>query len=256
MSELGAIVFSREIREKIMGHGTHYAEVEAQGIGNLGDVLNRSLGRFGEEQSYDANPCSNSPYLLTSEIVTKEKAYRLVEKLVIRDDSPTPIVRYTDDYTETKKKVIKSVSREVYERMRRNHRESNPVNYCNLFEDTVYKATVVSFPKVKAPKASNTEGKMVVKYVLVSKGSTLEEKYDSIAEARTEALRILNLPKNERFSRFTVEAVAVREDGNSVMAVIERPIPDEVKVTFEVTYRIPKKNAKVHGYVLAYDFHH
>lgn len=238
-----------------MGHGTHYSEVEAQGIGHLGHVVERSLYRFGEEQSYDADPRPNTPYILTPEVVTKEHAYRLVEKLNINDSSPTPVVRYTNDYTETKKKVVKVVKRETYERIRRDAGVSYQPNYSYLFEDNAHKAVVVSLPKAKAPKASNTEGKMVVKYVLISEGRQIGEKFDSLTEARTEALRILNLPKNERFSRITVEAVAVRENGEKVMATIERPAPEEVKVTFEVTYRTPKKNAKVDGYVLAYDFH-
>ncbi len=263
-----------------MGHATHVERIETNGPMPVKDILSDSLSRFRDEYGYNYSPSAYTAYLLTKEVPTENEARQLIDALNINSNSNAPVVAYTNDYTETTKKVTLELTREQIEAIQREQARADyatksrvksnfnyvpaPYNWVGLYDNetdksifapNVVKATVVSVPKVRAAIAKATEGKIVTRYVIIADGREEKNDYDTLAEARSEAIRQLNMPDNARFSKLTIEARTRRDTGQAMLVEVARNTPESAKVTFEVTIQTAKPNGKIAGYLVAYDYH-
>lgn len=114
--------------------------------------------------------------------------------------------------------------------------------------------SVMKKPAARKPVARTTEGRPKTVYRLVDSRGALftREAYDSIARAKAAALKIASEP--EFSGKITVRASVIRENGDDVLAVVERPIPEHGNVKVKVSFERPSTPTVDH-FIVMFDYH-
>lgn len=181
----------------------------------------------------------------------------------------TPIPR-DSDIVHTKKNITMKVKGALADRLRSTYSydERNALS-AQISADTgkrVVALKITKFPTRKKAKAVATEGKSVTVYDVIGHDPTRQREtrvaagIDTFPNAKAKAVELAGDSSMDDYSQFFVRARIQRvlEDGtsNQDMAVITRPVADEVSITVEVTFETVKASWKVDRYQVVFDIHH
>ena len=237
-----------------MGHSTFYCEVKTTDKANLKEAVYCALDNFRDEEGSYADAREGAPYVVQTNLVSRNEAYKILGKLEIRDGSSTPLVPFTYDIEEENATITLKVTKDEYVSILRWNNASADYSYLEGFAADVISAQIIKLPETFPVISLENSGEETIEYIIKDMdGKVVGTPYSTLADAQTNAEAILNLPVNKKFSKFTIEA-QVRKNGNAILATIERAIPDEIELEFSVTTRKPKKDAVFSGYYVAFDY--
>lgn len=182
-----------------------------------------------------------------------------VARLIIDGDeeiSTSKIVPLTNDYSEKTATVRLEVTASELAALRRG--SSWQLLEAGRFGKNVTAVEIIQLPKLRAPRAEATEGKVTTLYKVVDAHRypvrELKPSYGSQAEARAAAIEYMKVKSG--CSELSVEAFIQREGGGSALVRITRPEPETSTVTFKITTQTAKPKAKIVGYLVSFDYHH
>lgn len=212
-------------------------------------ILLEAEQQWREEERWNLNESANLGYPEMKALTSREAAPLAVDPDSVNSGASF-VVPYTDQSSIKTETVKLTVNPEELAMLRRGI--VYPFTDRQAFGPHVTGVEIVSLPKVRAPRAQTTEGKVVTEYVIFSQGSKVGTA-SSMAEAREKGIEMMK--KSETLTKLTVEARVKRASGDVALINITRPVPDESTVTFKVTKDIPKAGATVNGYLVLFSTH-
>jgi len=250
-----------------MGHATaiiHLSLDELPEKVTASSVMGAAISKWHDEEAERwSDARAGSPGF--SPLMSRETAERAIYKAGTISDGVSKIIPLTDDYAEKTTTLRLQVTAKELKELRRN--SIWELLDAGRFGEDAVKIEIDSLPKLRAPRAEATPGKAVTSYRITDhrgrpfekpwgqeEHSTLSMPYPSQAAARAAAVEHMN--NNPQVSSLAVEAFIQRDTGSTALVTISRPEPESATASFKVTTEKPKANAKVHGYLVAFDYHH
>jgi hypothetical protein len=115
---------------------------------------------------------------------------------------------------------------------------------------------VVSLPKPVKAAASVTDGERLTFFRVVSLNDdgveTIEEGFNSQADARAFAVTLMNSPEGKQYERLDVRAYIQRDTGEESLVTVTRPVQKTADIEISVTTAVPVPRAKVVGYYVSF----
>jgi len=249
-----------------MGHATaiiHLSLDELPEKVTASAVMDAAVSKWRDEEAERWSDARQG-YPGFSPLVSRETAEHAIYKSGTISDGVSKIVPLTDDYSEKTSTVRLQVTAKELEELRRN--SIWELLDAGRFGEDAVKVEIDSLPKLRAPRAEATPGKAVTSYRITDgRGrpfekpfgqehhSALSMSYPTQAAARAAAIE--HMAANPKISSLAVEAFVQRDTGSAALVTITRPEPESATASFKVTTQKPKASAKVHGYLIAFDYH-
>lgn len=249
-----------------MGHATaviHLSLSELPEKATASTIMDAAVRKWQDEEAERwSDARAGSPGL--SPLVSRETAERAIYKSGTISDGVSKIIPLTDDYAEKTTTVRLQVTAGELQQLRKNSLWE--LLDAGRFGEDAVKVEIDSLPKLRAPRAEATPGKAVTSYRIIDhrgrhfekpwgweQHSTLSKAYPTQAAARAAAVE--HMASNPQVSSLAVEAFIQRDTGSAALVTITRPEPESATASFKVTTQKPKANAKIHGYLVAFDYH-